>query len=680
MQKRLFYQNKFTSIAAYKPRYILTIGLIFSVLIATSAYFELQQSRAELIQIHVDEGIALLETIRHSATTSLLSQVEIEDLMVERLFNNARAVREIERYHPLDMQFLQSFAEKNHLYRINIFDNNGKKILSSCIDEKHYEEGKHQPKEYFQSILDGSVEEIEIGLKSARLTEGKRYAVAVKRASRGVIVVNIDAEDMLAFRKRIGLGKLIENITNQPGLEYIVLQDDQGILAATPGVLEMTSLAADAFLQADSVQTRTVHYNNKEVLEVVCPFWIKNIDMGILRVGLHLDELRALERRMVRRAIGISLVIGFVGLILVGIVLINQNYALLHQEHERIKTYTGNILHAMTDVVIGVDKQTVITYVNTAACQLLRVDRDQIVGKLFVEYFPESILQILEKKQTLENSELSLRITPLNQTIFVSISISYVHDDSGEGDDIPVVLLRDLTRQKQLEDQLRRQEKLMAMGELASGVAHEIRNPLNAISMIVQRFQREFEPIEDADEYFSLARTVRSETKRINEIINQFLKFAKPPRLNKTRVPIDELITGCLNVISSQAHAQNVRMTTHIKTDVIVYVDRNQLHQAFLNVLQNSLESLSENDSGKITVSVSQLERDVIIEIDDTGSGISEAHLKRIFDLYFTTKTTGTGFGLPLVHRIITEHCGQIAVQSETGVGTLFSVVLPIKN
>ncbi len=658
-----------------KPGYIFSIGLIFTILMILSTYFELRQSRIELIQMHEYEGLSLLEVIKQSATNSILSQTEIQQQIAERLSNNAHLLRELEKHQPLTHSLLRDFATKNNLYRINVFDLNGNKIESSVLDP-HQGKGKYRPELFFQAILDGEKEEIDIGLKQARHLEGQRYAVALKRHNGGVIVINVDAADMLAFGKRIGIDRLFEDISNQQELVYAVLQNENGILAATPGTQKMSSIADDDFLQANDIRTRTAHFNDQEVLEIVSPFGAGGGYQGKLRIGLHLDEIRSLEKRMIQRAVVTSIGVIFVGFILFSIVIISQNYRFLQQEHARMQTYTGNILHAMSDAVIGVDAQLSIRFANTAARRILHINQNRVTGLQLVDFFSNghSIIEALEKQHRLENVEQTLQLRSLNRPISVAVSVSFVFDETGSMD-AGVILLRDQTRQKKLEEQLRRKEKLTAMGQLAAGVAHEIRNPLNAISMIVQRFQKEFTPTRDQDEYLGLTRTVRSEIERIGLIVRQFLDLARPPKMNRTPVSVAELIRQSVEVVGAQAKAKHIRLETGPELLTVINVDKNQFHQALLNLLQNAMDAVAEG--GKISINTQETDEHICFDITDDGPGIPPEQQKRIFDLYFTTKPAGAGLGLALVHRIMTEHGGEVSAQSRPGQGTTFTLSIP---
>ncbi|MDH3879648.1 MAG: ATP-binding protein, partial [Desulfobacterales bacterium] len=181
-----------------------------------------------------------------------------------------------------------------------------------------------------------------------------------------------------------------------------------------------------------------------------------------------------------------------------------------------------------------------------------------------------------------------------------------------------------------------------------------------------------------SNEYFAMTRTVRSEIERIGQIIRQFLDFARPARLNKTPIAVNEIIMQSVNVVSAQAEAKHIRMVTGKDAQTVINVDKNQLHQALLNILQNALEAVDEG--GMIAISATPVDQKICIRVQDDGAGIPLEQQKRIFDLYFTSKPTGTGLGLALVHRIVTEHGGEVAVQSKAGEGTTFTLTIPIED
>ena len=241
-----------------------------------SAYFELRQSKEEIFHLLKEQAESLSEIITQSSINTLNSSFEIEDLVTERLLNNARMIRRLDSINALSTTTLINFANENDLFRINVFDKNGNRILSNRIPTKDHPhpEGNVNRFEELEPILTGKTNEFIIGLKPASFSNEQRFAVAISRAfNRGAIVINLDAKDFLEFRKRIGIGKIVQDISDNPGIEYIVLQDSLGILAASSSVKEISAIESDSFLHKaitnDSTLTRVISFNNSDVFEVV---------------------------------------------------------------------------------------------------------------------------------------------------------------------------------------------------------------------------------------------------------------------------------------------------------------------------------------------------------------------------------------------------------------------------
>jgi two-component system, NtrC family, sensor histidine kinase HydH len=216
------------------------------------------------------------------------------------------------------------------------------------------------------------------------------------------------------------------------------------------------------------------------------------------------------------------------------------------------------------------------------------------------------------------------------------------------------------------------------MGELASGVAHEIRNPLNAISMIVQRFEHEFKPRNAVKEYHSLTHVLKNETARVNGIIQQFLKFARPPKIRLAEVSAEDFTAHITALFESQAELKGIIFTSHCEINNSIYIDHELMTQALLNLLQNGLDATIKG--GSISLRVFRKDTSLIFEIKDSGSGIPSDKLDKVFDLYFTTKADGNGMGLAITQQIISQHRGNIEVHSEPGRGSTFSIRLPLDH
>ncbi|MEK6718207.1 MAG: ATP-binding protein [candidate division NC10 bacterium] len=285
--------------------------------------------------------------------------------------------------------------------------------------------------------------------------------------------------------------------------------------------------------------------------------------------------------------------------------------------------------------------------------------------------------------------------------LFYSLGLLFV----GIGGAVAIfwIQARHLAERRALEAAVAREQRLSAVGNLAAGVAHEIRNPLNAISIGLQRLRKEFAPseFESRDEYLRFTEIMRAEVGRLNTIVDRFLALARPSRFTLTEEPLATVLEELLALLSSQATAQKIQVVTDLALgEAKVRMDRQQLTHAFMNVFLNAIQAMP--DGGTLTVRAKAIsnfelrtsnsairnrstERSrqgpqsaIVIEVEDTGPGIPPEHLDRIFEPYFTTKEGGTGLGLALAHKIIQDHDGSIRVEGGVGEGATFVVTLPV--
>lgn len=228
-----------------------------------------------------------------------------------------------------------------------------------------------------------------------------------------------------------------------------------------------------------------------------------------------------------------------------------------------------------------------------------------------------------------------------------------------------------------LEKMNRQREKQAAVGELAAGVAHEIRNPLNAIGIVAQRLKREFTTKEDQEEFQTLTGTMVSEISRINASLQDFLEYTRPIPLDFTSVTMKGLVASIIELYESEARERDISIINQTN-DFAFEADAEYLRQAISNLMRNALDACESG--GKIYMDGSIEDAKVMISIRDSGHGISENQLPRVFDLYYTTKDMGTGVGLALTHKIIADHNGTIDVTSQVGQGSTFNIELPVKQ
>jgi signal transduction histidine kinase len=230
-----------------------------------------------------------------------------------------------------------------------------------------------------------------------------------------------------------------------------------------------------------------------------------------------------------------------------------------------------------------------------------------------------------------------------------------------------------------MERRLEKAERLSSLGQLAAGVAHEIRNPLNAISMATQRLKKDFGPSDSnkTDDFHNLFGVIRDEIKRLDGIIEEFLSFSKSRRLELRDFSITEILQKIVSLLREEASARGVTIETKWRQEpAIIPIDMNKLQQAFINLIKNAMESIPAQ--GKISIEVEKEGKNyIVVSISDTGCGMTAEEIEMIFSPEYTTKEKGVGLGIPLASEIIRGHGGDIRVISRKGEGTTFEVVLP---
>ncbi len=239
---------------------------------------------------------------------------------------------------------------------------------------------------------------------------------------------------------------------------------------------------------------------------------------------------------------------------------------------------------------------------------------------------------------------------------------------------------RHLRKVADMEDRVRTAERLLSLGKLGAGVAHEIRNPLNAIGMAIQRLGREFRPREDGErEYQDIIRVIRGEVQRLNQIVERFVLFSKPSRLDLAPASPEEILENVSILFAEEAREGSIEIRTEIGPGLPhLMIDKGRITQALVNIVTNSLHAME--GGGHLTVKAEMDGKDwVRIMVSDTGRGIPEGEIEKAFDYTYTTKEKGLGLGLPIAHRILEEHGGRIAIESHVGKGTTVSIFLPAK-
>jgi len=369
-------------------------------------------------------------------------------------------------------------------------------------------------------------------------------------------------------------------------------------------------------------------------------------------------------------------------------------HAELRQRFEELadlKSYTDSIVGSLTSGIVTLDLDGRVVTLNPAAELLSGLFGAEVTGRYCTEVFAhapevvEVLMDTLASRTAVATLALSLRRRN-GQAIPVEMSTAPLK--GVEGKDLGVVaVFRDVTAMRELEDQLRRSDRLVALGTLAAGLAHEIKNPLTSIRTFTQLLPRKFD-----DERFreTFERVVPRELERINGIVERLLQLARPARLRVEPVRLPALLERVQELFANEIETRQIGVARQYARDLPpIQADPEQLYQALVNLVGNALEAM--DTGGRLTLRVGWSEgedrlrgfrrtapRRVRVEIEDTGVGIPPSVADKVFDPFFTTKEGGTGLGLALAHKIVEDHGGTISFRSAPGAGTTFSVLLPV--
>ncbi|MCK4739300.1 MAG: PAS domain-containing protein [Deltaproteobacteria bacterium] len=349
-------------------------------------------------------------------------------------------------------------------------------------------------------------------------------------------------------------------------------------------------------------------------------------------------------------------------------------------DYGRLEALNRHIVDNITSGIITLDARFRITSFNQAASTITGFSLREVYYGDINFVFPDLFDTHLNKDNLVGDFE---RVYSFKDSEGLCLGFSIT---KGEGGDMEmIVIFQNMTEIKALEEQLRRDDKLKALGELSASLAHEVRNPLASMSGSIQLLGQE---LELDGEKKRLMEIVLKESERLNALITDFLVFARPAKGQSERFSLGGIINETLDIFENSPEAQLITIEDSVRAGLVVEGDKRQLSQVFWNLFLNAASAMPSGGVLKVTSSLGTQSRpraggtkdryDVLIEITDNGEGMAEDVASKIFDPFFSTKENGTGLGLVLAHRIIKEHDGSITLKSTLGKGTTFSVSLPL--
>lgn len=396
----------------------------------------------------------------------------------------------------------------------------------------------------------------------------------------------------------------------------------------------------------------------------------------VIFIGMDVAPFKQARAEDMRIMIVTSLTVLLLGVAGVVSLFWAQGYARSRKQLADARSFAAEVVSSLPAGLVFAGPDGRITYANETAHELLGLGEDA-VGRQADDILPRRVLDMfddLSDERTI--IERGMELDGADGDVPVDASASRILSEDGEflG---RLVFLKDLSEIRRLEQEVRRREKLAAVGNLAAGVAHEVRNPLSSIKGYATYFGSLFD---DGSENRKAAEIMAAETDRLNRVITELLEFARPSELSTRPVDAATLVDNTLRLIRQDAEAAGVRVQTEVRPDAsgetpVIEGDADRLTQALLNLCINGVQATPRG--GSLTVSALRADDRVLLRVADTGRGIAHEDLSKMFDPYFTTKAAGTGLGLAVVQKIVEAHGGDIAVKSVPGKGTEVTVSLP---
>ncbi|MEW6593752.1 MAG: ATP-binding protein [Thermodesulfobacteriota bacterium] len=394
-----------------------------------------------------------------------------------------------------------------------------------------------------------------------------------------------------------------------------------------------------------------------------------------IMVGLDMSEEEKVIRQDLYHILFISLAILLVGIGSWMALLSAQGHKSAQQTLRYIQAFTGLIISRLPVGIIATDQEGCIKTFNAQAGELTGIAADFALNRKAAEVLPPSLAPFFTPATANEELlERELDLTSGANAVTLHASSVPVSDDNATVIG-RVLLLHDLTRLKTLEKEMRKHERLVSLGKMAAGVAHEVRNPLSSIKGLAALLGSAF--AETSQERHSASLLIQ-EVERLNRAITELLNYAKPLPLNRESLDLEPLLANSLALIAGDAASMGVAVSHDVAPDLPPALgDRDRLNQVLLNLYLNSLQAMEQGGTLTVTARLGEKRGTVQITVQDTGSGIAAEILDRIMDPYFTTKPQGSGLGLAMVQKILDEHGGEVRVTSSVGEGTSVTLTLP---
>ncbi len=662
-------------------KFILPLSALLAILLFVMTYLGIQKSHSDSLLLLRQQGGALIESLVLSADNAIKANSYF-DLLIREKYADLVGFLETRPDFDFTSEELADFS----LYGVDailIFDDSLNLKTSGARGIFIQIEDIYRliiPE--VKALVEDSTNYSNLQIITGDLPgDVSLYYLEQTSDHKHTIVLVSGALFFTEVKKNIGIGFFVQNIAQEAGIDYVIFQTKNGIIFSSKKINRIPSIEKDPFLQmafnSDTTVFRRHLLTDREILELIKPFSSLEFGDGIFRLGISLEKYNEIVVGFDQQMIILSIVI-FIVLVLFGLYLSGkQKRKDLDRSFIEVKSLSEKVFDSINSGLVIIRKDKTVELANRQFLNDFNIDEQNLLNNSWNELSFNAVVPFDEFLLKNESSgEYKTELSELSGKKYFLINIARLYDYKNQPTGA-VAVVYNYSRLKELEDVANRKERLSELGDLAAGVAHEIRNPLNGISIAAQRLMAEFEPKENSEEFQSFTKQIKSEAGRLNDIVTKFLSLARGQEEKKDRIDLSGTINDAIQFLKLDSENSGVVIKSDIDANISLSGSQDKVKQLIINLVRNSLEAC-QNNEGLISVSLIKKIDSVVLTVTDNGPGIPEEIQKKIFNPYFTTRETGTGLGLAIVHQIVEEFDGELDLKSSHNNGTEFIIKFPL--
>lgn len=660
-----WFARKRTLFYGFQLRHAVALLVCLAIILILAGYFSVSAGQKAALEAVVGQGRALTETLLASAEMVIESDKAITSVAIDRLIQNIDALNI--KAGLKEPSLSDQWRDRLDADKVAIVT--GRRIdLSSTARDFPFTNNEIQ--NWLDSLRVDPDAEI---IYEFRTSGADRYFWGYFPSDDSIgLYVAINWRYGQYGNEKLSLYYLLNQVGQESGVEYIMLQNAGGIVFASKKVASMPRLTDDPFLvetlQTDTTRSRIITFQDREVLESARNFRSRDFE-GVFRVGLSLYGYRQISAGIKRQVWLVVAALIVLGMLAVGIIVGFQNFDVLRAGLDKASLISQSLLDSIPGPVVAIDSDFKITDINSVARETFGIPANAGISSDYRSYFPDDPFRFSQVLAGMRSASFERTLTPGNRQFLFSTTPMIAASGAPLG---AIAIAQDITDIRKFEGMAESRRRLSELGALAASMAHEIRNPLNAIGITIQRMKNEIVPASGEDEFKKFLDGLRGEIKRLNDIIDKFLSVARAVRPEISEIDVRKFIGEAVGIFENQAQAQHTALIWNAPDVLSISGDRAALTQALINIIKNSLEALGHN--GSINIEAAQQGEKVVISVQDNGPGMADT--SQALKPFYTTKKDGTGLGLATASKILADHGGELVIESSPGKGFRVDLIL----